>query len=112
MSTQVSPIGGDTSYPGMIVHKNHLWVMCFSSNRFNHLLISHDKGLTGQYAAPVAVNDEGVVNEASIYVTPKGDVVTYYFNNENQTKQIAGNILIQFLSALARDHRLAFYPIS
>jgi len=72
VSTQVSPIGGDTSYPGMIVHKNHLWVMCFSSHRFNHLLISHDKGLTGQYAAPVAVNDELVFNEASIYETPKG----------------------------------------
>lgn len=32
LSTMVLPSGGDTSYPGMIFHKNHLWVMYYSSH--------------------------------------------------------------------------------
>ncbi|MCC5938323.1 MAG: exo-alpha-sialidase [Lunatimonas sp.] len=47
------------------------------SKTSNHLLISNDKGLTWQYSAPVAVDPEVVFNEASVYETPKGDVVAF-----------------------------------
>lgn len=47
------------------------------SKTSNHLLISNDKGLTWQYSCPVAVDDEVVFNEASIYETPKGDIVAF-----------------------------------
>ncbi len=43
----------------------------------NHLLISKDKGLTWEYSAPVAVDDKVVFNEASVYETPKGDVISF-----------------------------------
>lgn len=43
----------------------------------NHLLISDDKGLTWKYAAPVAVDEEASFNEASVYETPKGDIVAF-----------------------------------
>lgn len=43
----------------------------------NHLLISEDKGLTWKYSAPVAVDEEVSFNEASVYETPKGDVVAF-----------------------------------
>lgn len=43
----------------------------------NHLLISKDKGLTWEYSAPVAVDDKVVFNEASVYETPKGDIVSF-----------------------------------
>ena len=47
------------------------------SKTSNHLLISNDKGFTWQYSCPVAVDDEVVFNEASIYETPKGDIVAF-----------------------------------
>lgn len=43
----------------------------------NHLLISKDKGLTWAYSAPVAVDDKVVFNEASVYETPKGDIISF-----------------------------------
>lgn len=43
----------------------------------NHLLISDDKGATWRYAAPVAVDEKVTFNEASVYETPKGDVVVF-----------------------------------
>lgn len=43
----------------------------------NHLLISNDKGLTWEYSCPVAVDDKVVFNEASVYETPKGDLVSF-----------------------------------
>ena len=42
-----------------------------------HLLMSHDKGRTWEYSAPVAVDDSASFNEASIYETPKGDIVAF-----------------------------------
>lgn len=43
----------------------------------NFLLISSDKGLTWKYSCPVAVDDKASFNEASIYETPKGDLVAF-----------------------------------
>jgi hypothetical protein len=43
----------------------------------NHLLVSDDRGTTWRYSAPVAVDAKVVFNEASAYVTPKGDVVAF-----------------------------------
>ena len=43
----------------------------------NHLLISEDKGNTWKYSAPVAVHETASFNEASVYETPKGDIVAF-----------------------------------
>jgi sialidase-1 len=43
----------------------------------NHLIISEDKGLTWKYASEVARDEKVIFNEASIYETPKGDLVTF-----------------------------------
>lgn len=43
----------------------------------NHLLISDDKGLTWRYASEVAKDDSVTFNEASVYETPKGDLVAF-----------------------------------
>jgi sialidase-1 len=43
----------------------------------NHLLVSTDKGLTWAYSAPVAVDPKVSFNEASVYETPRGDVVAF-----------------------------------
>ncbi|WP_298652631.1 sialidase family protein [uncultured Proteiniphilum sp.] len=43
----------------------------------NHLLISDDKGLTWQYSGVVASDDKVAFNEASVYETPKGDLVAF-----------------------------------
>lgn len=43
----------------------------------NHLLISEDKGLTWDYSTPVAEDAKVTFNEASIYETPKGDLVAF-----------------------------------
>ena len=42
-----------------------------------HLLISEDKGLTWEYSTPVAADENVTFNEASIYETPKGDLVAF-----------------------------------
>lgn len=43
----------------------------------NHLLISADQGETWTYSCPVAVDPKVVFNEASLYETPKGDLVAF-----------------------------------
>ena len=43
----------------------------------NHLLISADQGATWNYASPVAVDPKVSFNEASVYETPKGDLVAF-----------------------------------
>ncbi len=43
----------------------------------NHLLVSYDKGLTWNYSGVVATDDRASFNEASIYETPKGDLVAF-----------------------------------
>ena len=43
----------------------------------NHLLYSDDKGLTWEYSAVVATDDNVIFNEASVYETPKGDLVAF-----------------------------------
>lgn len=43
----------------------------------NHLLYSDDKGLTWEYSAVVAIDDNVIFNEASVYETPKGDLVAF-----------------------------------
>lgn len=43
----------------------------------NHLLVSKDKGQTWEYSALVAEHPTASFNEASIYETPKGDLVGF-----------------------------------
>ena len=43
----------------------------------NHLLISEDKGISWQYSCTVAEDDNVAFNEASMYETPKGDLVAF-----------------------------------
>jgi len=61
---------------------NIFWVVAASddsTNRktSNHLLISKDKGKSWAYSAPVAIDDTVSFNEASVYETPKGDLVAF-----------------------------------
>lgn len=59
------------------------WVVAVSTDASdlgrtsNHLLISEDKGLSWEYACPVAADDEAAFNEASAYETPGGDLVAF-----------------------------------
>lgn len=58
------------------------WVVAASDSNqpkktSNHLLISEDKGLTWEYSCPVATDEQASFNEASIYETPKGDLVAF-----------------------------------
>lgn len=43
----------------------------------NHLIYSDDGGLNWTYGAPIAQDPKVVFNEASIYETPKGDLVVF-----------------------------------
>jgi hypothetical protein len=43
----------------------------------NYLLVSDDKGLTWEHLSTVAKDEEVIFNEASIYETPKGDLVSF-----------------------------------
>ena len=43
----------------------------------NHLLVSDDKGTTWSYQSVVAIDSKASFNEASVYETPKGDVVAF-----------------------------------
>jgi hypothetical protein len=43
----------------------------------NHLLISSDQGETWEYSCPVATDPKVTFNEASLYETPKGDLVAF-----------------------------------
>jgi len=42
-----------------------------------HLIVSDDKGFTWQYSCLVAKDDRASFNEASVYETPKGDIVAF-----------------------------------
>lgn len=58
------------------------WVVAASDSNqpkktSNHLLISEDQGVTWKYSCPVASDDSASFNEASIYETPKGDLVAF-----------------------------------
>lgn len=43
----------------------------------NHLMYSDDGGINWTYSAPIAQDEKVVFNEASIYETPKGDLVVF-----------------------------------
>lgn len=43
----------------------------------NHLLVSEDKGSTWKYSSVVAADEKVEFNEASIYETPRGDLVAF-----------------------------------
>ncbi len=43
----------------------------------NHLLVSGDQGATWSYSAAVAVDAKVSFNEASVYETPRGDIVAF-----------------------------------
>ena len=43
----------------------------------NHLMYSDDGGVNWTYGAPIAQDEKVVFNEASIYETPKGDLVVF-----------------------------------
>lgn len=43
----------------------------------NHLLVSNDQGISWEYACPVAVDETASFNEASLYETPKGDLLAF-----------------------------------
>jgi len=42
-----------------------------------HLITSDDKGLTWTYQCPIAVDENVIFNEASVYETPQGDIVVF-----------------------------------
>jgi len=50
---------------------------CKGLKTSNHLLVSGDKGLTWEYSGLVAEDDKASFNEASVYETPKGDLVGF-----------------------------------
>ncbi|MFZ4262041.1 sialidase family protein [Sphingobacterium sp. HJSM2_6] len=52
----------------------------------NHLLYSDDKGLTWTYSAVVASDPKIVFNEASVYETPKGDIVAFIRTENKETQ--------------------------
>lgn len=58
------------------------WVVAASDSNLpkktsNHLLVSDDKGKTWAYQSVVAIDDKASFNEASVYETPKGDIVAF-----------------------------------
>ncbi len=56
------------------------WIVAASDSTkrtSNHLLKSTDKGLTWQYMSLVAKDGDAAFNEASVYETPKGDIVGF-----------------------------------
>ncbi len=42
-----------------------------------HLMISADKGATWKYSCPIAQDPKATFNEASVYETPRGELVTF-----------------------------------
>lgn len=52
----------------------------------NHLLYSDDKGLTWQYSSIVATHEKFIFNEASVYETPKGDIVAFIRTENPETR--------------------------
>lgn len=64
-------------------HGNIYWVVAATDansprkKTSNYLLISEDKGLTWKYSGTVAIDEQASFNEASVYETPKGDLVAF-----------------------------------
>lgn len=59
---------------------NIYWIVAVSDapkKTSNHLLISKDKGISWEYSGLVATDEKISFNEASIYETPKGDLVGF-----------------------------------
>ena len=57
-----------------------LWIVAASDSvrrTSNYLLTSRDKGLTWEYTGEVAKDPKILFNEASVYETPKGDIVGF-----------------------------------
>ncbi len=52
----------------------------------NHLLYSDDKGSTWHYSAIVATHEKFIFNEASVYETPKGDIVAFIRTENPETR--------------------------
>jgi len=50
---------------------------CSPRRTETHLLISSDEGQTWKYSCPVATDSKITFNEASLYETPKGDLVAF-----------------------------------
>lgn len=84
--SNISPLGNPIpAYNRGAMHETKdgriLWVVAasdsISNKTSNHLLVSEDKGITWDYKAPVAVDENISFNEASIYETPKGDWVAF-----------------------------------
>jgi len=67
----------------------------------NHLLISADKGLTWKYSCPVATDPKVTFNEASLYETPKGDLVAFI-----RTADFDDHTVV----ARSADHGKSFQP--
>ena len=58
------------------------WVVAASDSKTkkkisNHLLVSEDKGINWHYSSLVASDENASFNEASVYETPKGDIVAF-----------------------------------
>lgn len=57
------------------------WVVAYGKDSQRttdvHLMISADRGRTWEYACPVATDASVVFNEASLYETPRGDLVAF-----------------------------------
>jgi sialidase-1 len=56
------------------------WIVAASNSSgktSNHLLTSEDKGITWEYSSVVAIDEKVSFNEASIYETPKGDLIGF-----------------------------------
>lgn len=61
---------------------NIYWIVAASDSHkikktSNHLLVSEDKGLTWKYKSVVAKDEKASFNEASVYETPKGDLIGF-----------------------------------
>lgn len=59
---------------------NIYWIVAASNSQkriSNHLLVSEDKGLTWKYTSIVAEDKKASFNEASVYETPKGDLLGF-----------------------------------
>jgi hypothetical protein len=60
---------------------NIFWIVAATDDEkhktSNHLLISEDKGKAWKYSSVVAIDDKASFNEASVYETPKGDLVAF-----------------------------------
>ncbi len=56
------------------------WIVAASDSSgktSNHLLVSADKGITWEYSSLVAIDEKVSFNEASIYETPKGELIGF-----------------------------------